>query len=79
MGAATWRTDVDTTTGGLAASFGPNSAEGKRVFFTQAGLASTAERYTLATDAMVGMFGSDEYQRSMRDFLGRRKEEPSEP
>ena len=74
VGAATWRTDVDATTGGLAARFGPNSAEGKRVFFAQAGLASTAERYTLATDAMVGMFSSDEYQRSMRDFLGRRKE-----
>ena len=48
-------------------------ADGKQTFYRQATTPAMREKYALATDTMVGMFGSPPYQASMKEFLSRRK------
>ena len=46
---------------------------GKRVFYEQVGEARIEDRYAIATDAMVRMFGSQAWQAHMHAFLNRKR------
>ena len=70
---ADWERRVDETCAKLARSFNRSVADGKQTFYRQATTPAMREKYALATDTMVGMFGSPPYQASMKEFLSRRK------
>ena len=74
---ADWDRRVEETCAQLARSFNCSTADGKRTFYRQAATTDMREKYALATDTMVGMFGSPPYQASMKAFLSRRKPKPA--
>ena len=64
---------MEAVTAQLASSFSAAVADGKRTFYAQASSPDIHRSYTIATDAMVGMFASESYQAAMASFLSRKK------
>ena len=63
---------VDATVAGLAQRFGKSMADGKRTFYEQLRQPDVRQRYAVATETMVEMFASEEYQSAMAAFLDRK-------
>lgn len=73
VAASEWPAAVDATVAGLAQRFGKSMADGKRTFYEQLRQPALRERYAVATETMVEMFASEEYQSAMAAFLDRKK------
>ena len=73
VAASEWPAAVDATVAGLAQRFGKSMADGKRTFYEQLRQPELRERYAVATETMVEMFASEEYQSAMAAFLDRKK------
>ena len=64
---------VEQTVNTLARTFSKSVADGKRTFYEQLRQPALRERYAVATETMVEMFSSEEYQSAMAAFLDRKK------
>ena len=73
IAAGHWDASVESIAHRLAAGYNRNLAEGKLTLYAQSRADTLSEKYVIATDAMVGMFGSEAWAAYMREFLARRK------
>ena len=68
-----WEATVDGMAARLAENYNKNVADGKRTFWKTQAVPTLAEKYSIATDTMVDMMGSANWQAHIERFLDRRK------
>ncbi|CAE8635035.1 unnamed protein product, partial [Polarella glacialis] len=69
--------EVDAVARRLCQRFGPQMAIGKQVLYRQLRASSPEEKYSIATSAMVDMFNSTAYAKTMREFLEKKDKKPA--